>query len=211
MRATGAHAVMAATSLLSRPRAFGSSRPSGPTGSSGRSATAADAGGNLSCVEAVAVAEEYLVLAEQYPPPSALYISKHLRWIFRAALQPAYKAATKAAMVKRQQEKQRRERAAAGSSGPSGSSDADASAEPASAIGGTGDGPRPGVSPEELEEEEEDGWSDWRVQVWKFLARVDLTQRWQFCEVVRFIAVRSQAIRLCFAMYRFRYLLTHLL
>ena len=31
------------------------------------------------------------------------------------------------------------------------------------------------------------------MQVWKFLARVDLTQRWQFCEVVRLIALHSDS------------------
>ena len=37
---------------------------------------------------AVELASQYLDLAEIYPPPSYLYIQKHLRWIFRSALQP---------------------------------------------------------------------------------------------------------------------------
>jgi len=34
------------------------------------------------------LALEYLDLAEKHPPPSYLYIQKHLRWIFRGVLQP---------------------------------------------------------------------------------------------------------------------------
>jgi len=34
------------------------------------------------------LALEYLDYAEEYPPPSYLYIQKHLRWIFRETLQP---------------------------------------------------------------------------------------------------------------------------
>jgi len=37
------------------------------------------------------LAAEYLECAELYPPPSVLYIQKHLRWIFRKYLQPAKK------------------------------------------------------------------------------------------------------------------------
>ena len=35
------------------------------------------------------LAAEYLDYCEKYPPPSTLYIRKHLRWIFREELQPA--------------------------------------------------------------------------------------------------------------------------
>ena len=35
------------------------------------------------------LAAEYLECAELHPPPSVLYIQKHLRWIFRKYLQPA--------------------------------------------------------------------------------------------------------------------------
>ena len=35
------------------------------------------------------VACEYIEYAEQYPPPSYLYIQKHLRWILRDVLQPS--------------------------------------------------------------------------------------------------------------------------
>jgi len=34
------------------------------------------------------LATEYLDFAEKYPPPSFLYIQKHLRWIFRESLHP---------------------------------------------------------------------------------------------------------------------------
>ena len=34
------------------------------------------------------LALEYLGYAEKYPPPSYLYIQKHLRWLFRETLQP---------------------------------------------------------------------------------------------------------------------------
>ena len=34
------------------------------------------------------LALEYLDYAEEYPPPSYLYVQKHLRWIFRERLQP---------------------------------------------------------------------------------------------------------------------------
>jgi tRNA-dihydrouridine synthase len=37
------------------------------------------------------LAAEYLDCAEKYPPPSPLYLQKHLRWIFRACLQPKKK------------------------------------------------------------------------------------------------------------------------
>jgi tRNA-dihydrouridine synthase len=37
------------------------------------------------------LAAEYLDCCERYPPPSALYIQKHLRWIFRKYLQPERK------------------------------------------------------------------------------------------------------------------------
>ena len=34
------------------------------------------------------LASEYLNFCEKYPPPSSLYIRKHLRWIFRMELEP---------------------------------------------------------------------------------------------------------------------------
>ena len=40
------------------------------------------------CFSPFEVACEYIDYAEQYPPPSYLYIQKHLRWILRHVLQP---------------------------------------------------------------------------------------------------------------------------
>ena len=40
------------------------------------------------CFSPFEVAFEYIDYAEQYPPPSYLYIQKHLRWILRHVLQP---------------------------------------------------------------------------------------------------------------------------
>lgn len=72
---TGAAAAMAATPLLRSPRAF-------------------DASGDGSELPNPAeTALEYLDLAEQYPPPSPLYVRRHLRWLFRAHLQEAYTSA----------------------------------------------------------------------------------------------------------------------
>jgi tRNA-dihydrouridine synthase len=93
---TGCHAAMAATSLLRCPKAFASKTQASPCAESG-------------CAMAIDVAREYLALAERFPPPSALFISKHLRWIFRAELQPAYATATATAKMKRGSEKERRE------------------------------------------------------------------------------------------------------
>uniref|UniRef100_A0A7S1SB92 Uncharacterized protein n=1 Tax=Alexandrium catenella TaxID=2925 RepID=A0A7S1SB92_ALECA len=66
---------MAATSLLRCPRAFAESHPRG-----------------RDCSAAM-MAWEYLDFAERFPPPSPLYIRKHLRWLFRADLQHSYTAA----------------------------------------------------------------------------------------------------------------------
>ena len=199
VQATGAHAVMTATSLLSRPRAFGSSTTADSRGKIGRT----DGTDGLdsrypmsSCAEAVAVAQEYLALAEKYPPPSGkeviifqqkiiifdpstshilchslisrviserllggkvLYISKHLRWIFRSELQPAYKAATEEAMVKRQAEKKRRERAAADGIDLHGSQAVGGNTSVETAAGVlTDDGPRLGASVKEQGGAQED-------------------------------------------------------
>lgn len=40
------------------------------------------------CMDPSILACEYLDLVEQFPPPSPLYIQKHLRWIYRIYLQP---------------------------------------------------------------------------------------------------------------------------
>lgn len=147
---TGCHAVMAATSLLRCPTAFASK-------------IAAKTDVESGCVVAVDIAREYLALAKQFPPPSPLFISKHLRWIFRAELQPAYAAATLSAKVKRDREKERRELLA---------DDTAHAVEPSRFVA-------PGA------------WDDWRVRVWKFLARPDLTAVSQFLEVVEFIAAHA--------------------
>jgi len=68
---TKCHAVMAATGYLANHRRFESSTHE-----------------RASSFEPQYLALEYLDLAEQYPPPSYLYIQKHLRWIFRDILQP---------------------------------------------------------------------------------------------------------------------------
>ena len=163
VQATGCHAVMTATSLLRCPRAFGCSKQQLEAESS--------------CTVAIDVAREYLSLAERFPPPSALFISKHLRWIFREFLQPAYAAATSAAKVQRDQEKERRERERL-VDGTTGTTHTDP--------------PQPTPPPSRPDDSEERtaqiGWDDWRVRVWKFLAKPDLTETWQFAEVVRHIA-----------------------
>ena len=64
---TKCHAVMAATGYLRNHRGFE------PT---------------YSDVDVTTVAVEYLDFVDIYPPPSYLYIQKHLRWIFRDTLQP---------------------------------------------------------------------------------------------------------------------------
>eukprot|EP00986_Skeletonema_menzelii_P019687 scaffold28932_cov143-Skeletonema_menzelii.AAC.1 len=66
---TKCHAVMVATGFLSDNLAFNSTV-------------------QLEKGSAVAIASQYLDFAEKYPPPSYLYIQKHLRWIFRSSLQP---------------------------------------------------------------------------------------------------------------------------
>lgn len=68
MEKTGAAAVMSATPLLRCPRAFGGQVAATP----------------------VDLAFEYLDFASRYPPPSPLYVRKHLRWIFRSELEAAY-------------------------------------------------------------------------------------------------------------------------
>mmetsp|Transcript_49947 Transcript_49947/g.98668 ORF Transcript_49947/g.98668 Transcript_49947/m.98668 type:complete len:384 (-) Transcript_49947:26-1177(-) len=116
VKETGCHAVMAATGLLRNPRAFTNTTTSS---------------------EPVDVALEYMSLVEQFPPPSVLFVSKHLRWIFREMIQSTYDAAMAAA----------REH---------------------------------GTAP-----------TDWRVHVWKFLAQPFLTEAWQFTEVVKYIAAKT--------------------
>ena len=40
------------------------------------------------CIDPSFLASDYLNIVEQYPPPSPVYIQKHLRWIYRIYLQP---------------------------------------------------------------------------------------------------------------------------
>ena len=65
LKTTGAYSVMCAQGLLKNPRMLMDAKP---------------------CVAAVAA--EYLASCALYPPPNALYIRKHLRWIFRDAIEP---------------------------------------------------------------------------------------------------------------------------
>ncbi len=60
-----AHSVMIARAFLENPRLFVEPKS-----------------------DPASLAAEYLNYCEQYPPPSPLYIQKHLRWIFRKYLQP---------------------------------------------------------------------------------------------------------------------------
>jgi len=65
---TGAHSVMIARAFLRNPQLLVEKDP-----------------------DPAFLAAEYLDYCEKYPPPSALYIQKHLRWIFRKYLQPEKK------------------------------------------------------------------------------------------------------------------------
>ena len=68
MEQTKCHAVMVATGYLRNYRRFGTT--------------------SNSVHDVATLALEYLEMADKYPPPSYLYIQKHLRWIFRDILQP---------------------------------------------------------------------------------------------------------------------------
>eukprot|EP00579_Thalassiosira_antarctica_P012762 CAMPEP_0201908122 /NCGR_PEP_ID=MMETSP0903-20130614/323_1 /ASSEMBLY_ACC=CAM_ASM_000552 /TAXON_ID=420261 /ORGANISM="Thalassiosira antarctica, Strain CCMP982" /LENGTH=424 /DNA_ID=CAMNT_0048442391 /DNA_START=63 /DNA_END=1334 /DNA_ORIENTATION=- len=70
MERTKCHAVMAATGYLRNHRRYVAPSKTTPS------------------LEPQHVAMEYLELAESFPPPSYLYIQKHMRWIFRDILQP---------------------------------------------------------------------------------------------------------------------------
>jgi hypothetical protein len=74
LAATGAHGVMIAQGFLANPRLLRAPAPA---------AGAAGLARGPACLAA-----EYLAFAERFPPPSALFVRKHLRWFFRAALQP---------------------------------------------------------------------------------------------------------------------------
>lgn len=74
MARTGAAAAMAATALLRCPRAFSQKIDEQEW-------------------DAVDMAMEYLDFAERFPPPSPLYMRKHLRWLFRDRLQKSYVSA----------------------------------------------------------------------------------------------------------------------
>ena len=69
---TKCHAVMAATGSLRNHRQY----------------VQQQSASDPSSFEPHYLALEYLDLVEEHPPPSYLYIQKHLRWIFRDALQP---------------------------------------------------------------------------------------------------------------------------
>ncbi|CAJ1952923.1 unnamed protein product [Cylindrotheca closterium] len=67
LRTTQAHSVMIARNFLANPRLLLETTKEDPA----------------------ELGAEYLDCCEEYPPPSALYIQKHLRWIFRIHLEPA--------------------------------------------------------------------------------------------------------------------------
>lgn len=69
LNTTGAYAVMAAQGFLENPCLLNFNH-------------------DCRTADPAFLAAEYLNFAEQYPPPSALYIRKHLRWIFRKELEP---------------------------------------------------------------------------------------------------------------------------
>lgn len=71
LKQTKCHAVMAATGYLQNHRHF---------------ETPTERTASLSTPQHLAL--DYLEFAKQYPPPSYLYVQKHLRWIFRGVLQP---------------------------------------------------------------------------------------------------------------------------
>ena len=66
LAATGASAVMVARGFLANPRLLVEPH-----------------------ADPASLAAEYLECAHMYPPPSPLFIRKHLRWIFRETLEPA--------------------------------------------------------------------------------------------------------------------------
>ena len=78
LRKTGAHAVMIARAFLTNPGLL-QPRP--------QPQPQRDDDIRLG-VDPAFLAAEYLDCCEKYPPPSPLYIQKHLRWIFRKYLQP---------------------------------------------------------------------------------------------------------------------------
>ena len=82
---TGAAGVMSARGFLRNPRML--------------SASFSLSGGMIKAREEdenpAYLAAEYLDFCKEYPPPSAMYIRKHLRWIFRVELQPTEKEAGK--------------------------------------------------------------------------------------------------------------------
>ena len=91
LAATGAHAVMVAQGFLANPRCMdptpepwlaAAAAAAAQTGCGGGGAATADA------ATAADLAAEYLDFAEAYPPPTAAYVRKHLRWILRGHLQP---------------------------------------------------------------------------------------------------------------------------
>lgn len=69
MQQTKCHAIMVGTGYLTSHKSFDRSNAS-------------------TFMSAFEIACEYLEYAERYPPPSYLYIQKHMRWILRHVLQP---------------------------------------------------------------------------------------------------------------------------
>lgn len=72
---TKCHAVMVATGYLNNHSKFD------------QSSSSSSLSDNIAH-DVVTLALDYLDYAERYPPPSYLYIQKHMRWVFRDVLQP---------------------------------------------------------------------------------------------------------------------------
>ncbi len=90
LQSTGAAGVMAARGFLRNPRMLSLIEGEGQA----EAQESGGAGANPSAIRGMChnpayLAAEYLEYCELYPPPSMLYIRKHLRWIFREELQPA--------------------------------------------------------------------------------------------------------------------------
>ena len=121
--------------------------------------------------EVLSMAEEYLSLAELHPPPSSLFLSKHLRWLFRAELQHAWKVfMLRHAEQKRSSSSSSSSRSSSSSNNPKSEEDK----EEGTATGNDSDGDAAVTAAEE-----------WRMTAWNFLVRPYLTEHWQFEAVVR--------------------------
>ena len=87
---TGAHGVMVAQAFLQNPRCMSQCNNAWSTDTDdiggGGGAGGAGGQGQVSALDVAEMAAEYLDLACTYPPPTAHYIRKHMRWLFRTQL-----------------------------------------------------------------------------------------------------------------------------